>query len=218
MAYTEDLLKCNKCDLRKDAQRVVPPEGKVEARIMIVGRNPGIQEDEIGCPFVGPGGKFLDKMLERLSIYKREDVYITNMCKCFSANNRPPTNEEIEICSGWLLKEIRIVRPLIIIPLGNQAAILFLGGKYGRVIPYHSKFFYHKGTNSFVIPLYHPGYSVRNPRAAEECLVDMDILKSRIPLLFSFIKEHASQKKMFTNHKEFITKFEPYVVEKETSG
>ena len=89
----ERMLKCSLCVLRGTCRQVVPGEGSAEAEVMFIGEGPGQREDELGRPFVGAAGKFLDELLETIKL-KREDVYIANIVKCRPPNNRDPLPEE----------------------------------------------------------------------------------------------------------------------------
>lgn len=116
---------CSKCSLRENCSRVVFGAGNPEAKIMFIGEAPGKKEDELGIPFVGSSGKILDKMFESIKI-KREDVYLTNICKCRPPENRDPLPEEIQECWPWLEKQLEIISPKIIITLGKFALNSFL--------------------------------------------------------------------------------------------
>ena len=116
---------CSQCALRCGASRVVPGAGNPDARIMFIGEAPGKKEDQLGVPFVGAAGKFLDEMLASIKL-KREDVYIANVCKCRPPENRDPLPEEIKLCWPWLEKQIAIIDPQIIITLGRHSLNRFL--------------------------------------------------------------------------------------------
>lgn len=116
---------CSQCALRAGCSRVVPGEGSVEANIMFIGEAPGKKEDETGHPFVGAAGKFLNEMLASIKL-KREDVYIANVCKCRPPENRDPAPEEVAACWPWLLEQIRIIQPKLIVTLGRHSMERFL--------------------------------------------------------------------------------------------
>ena len=88
-----EMKDCNKCVLRKGCIQVVPGDGSAEAKVMFIGEGPGKKEDELGVPFVGAAGKFLDEMLATINL-KREEVYIANTVKCRPPENRDPLPEE----------------------------------------------------------------------------------------------------------------------------
>jgi uracil-DNA glycosylase len=111
---------CKKCRLWQGAKHGVPGEGPINARVMFVGQNPGAEEDEIGRPFVGRAGKFLTKTLAEFGI-KREDVFITNIVKHTSPDNRKPFADEVAACLPYLITQIEIIKPKIIVLLGASA-------------------------------------------------------------------------------------------------
>ena len=111
---------CKKCRLWQEAKHGVPGEGPLNATVMLVGQNPGADEDETGRPFVGRAGKFLTKVLAENGI-KREDVFITNIVKHISPENRKPYPDEITACLPYLTTQITIIKPKIIVLLGASA-------------------------------------------------------------------------------------------------
>jgi uracil-DNA glycosylase family protein len=141
-----EALGCTRCDLYKNATQTVFGEGPADARLMLVGEQPGDQEDLTGRPFVGPAGKVLDAALEAADI-ERANVYITNAVKHFKNEPRGkrrihkrPDTSEIDICRFWLDNEIEIVRPRIVVALGATAArgimrkSLTINANRGRII------------------------------------------------------------------------------------
>ena len=111
---------CKKCRLWKSAKHGVPGEGPLNAKVMFVGQNPGADEDEAGRPFVGRAGKYLTKTLAEYGI-KREDIFITNIVKHVSPKNRKPFDDEVSACLPYLITQIRIIKPKIIVLLGASA-------------------------------------------------------------------------------------------------
>lgn len=111
---------CRKCRLWQGAKHAVPGEGPTNATVMLVGQNPGTEEDETGRPFVGRAGKFLTKILAQNGI-KREDLYITNIVKHTSPQNRKPCPDEVAACLPYLTAQINAVKPKIIVLLGASA-------------------------------------------------------------------------------------------------
>jgi uracil-DNA glycosylase family 4 len=123
LSFEEILLQiynCKKCRLWKEAKHAVPGEGPLNAKVMFVGQNPGADEDETGRPFVGRAGKYLTKTLTEFGI-KREDVYITNIVKHVSPENRKPLSDEVTACLPYLTEQIKIIKPKIIVLLGASA-------------------------------------------------------------------------------------------------
>jgi uracil-DNA glycosylase len=121
----EKIKKCCACLLRGTCTQVVPGEGNPHAEIMFIGEAPGAEEDKQGKPFVGAAGKFLNEMLGLLNL-NREDVFIANVLKCRPPANRDPLPEEVEVCWPWLLEQINIIKPKLIVTLGRHAMERFL--------------------------------------------------------------------------------------------
>lgn len=111
---------CRKCRLWQGAKHGVPGEGPLNAKVMLVGQNPGAEEDETGRPFVGRAGKFLTKTLAEYGI-KREELFITNIVKHTSPENRKPFADEIAACIPYLITQIAVIKPKIIVLLGATA-------------------------------------------------------------------------------------------------
>ena len=111
---------CRKCRLWQGAKHGVPGEGPINAKVMLVGQNPGAEEDETGRPFVGRAGKFLTKVLGENGI-TREDVFITNIVKHVSPKNRKPFSDEVAACLPYLQMQISVIKPKIIVLLGASA-------------------------------------------------------------------------------------------------
>jgi uracil-DNA glycosylase family 4 len=154
----EEVRVCRKCRLSQQRNKAVPGEGGIETGLMFVGEGPGADEDVQGRPFVGRAGQLLTKIIEAMR-YRREDVYITNIVKCRPPNNRVPAADEIEACHPYLLRQIEIVQPRVIVALGSVAAGFFVPG--GMKISSLRGGFYDFGPVK-VMPTYHPSYLVRN--------------------------------------------------------
>ncbi len=155
--------RCTSCRLHEKRTHVVFGEGDPDAKLMIVGEGPGADEDLQGRPFVGRAGQLLDRILEAAGI-PRSSVYITNIVKCRPPGNRNPLPDEAKICSSlWLLKQVEIIRPQIITPLGSVATQFFLGEKV-PITKVRGKWFEWNGIKVF--PMFHPAYLLRNPTRA----------------------------------------------------
>src|SRR3954451_7913376 len=129
----QEIDACRACPLWERATQGVPGEGSPKARVMLVGEQPGDQEDQTGKPFVGPAGRVLDAALEKAGV-DRSDVYVTNAVKHFSwlprgkrRIHKTPTQSEIAACFDWLEAEISLLRPHVIVCLGATAAKALLG-------------------------------------------------------------------------------------------
>ena len=116
----EQIRKCRKCRLWEDAKHAVPGEGPSDAKVMLVGQNPGAEEDKTGRPFVGRAGKFLNKVLAENS-FNREELFITNLVKHTSPKNRKPLPDEIEACAPYLEEQIKTIKPKLVVLMGTVA-------------------------------------------------------------------------------------------------
>jgi len=115
-----EVTACTKCRLSETRTKAVPGEGMKTAKVMFVGEAPGEQEDVQGRPFVGAAGKLLTELLASIGL-NRADVYITNVVKCRPPNNRPPRKDEAKACRPYLNRQIVLIAPRIICPMGNSA-------------------------------------------------------------------------------------------------
>ncbi len=153
--------KC-KCELKKTATRAVFGVWNADADIVFIGEAPGKKEDETGVPFVGSAGKFLDEMLGAIKL-KREDIYITNIVKYRPPNNRDPKPLEKIACRDWLLDELKLIKPTLIVFLGRHAMSNFfpteqIGKVHGKLL---TKVFKGMPTKYFYA-LYHPAAALYN--------------------------------------------------------
>ena len=170
----EIVLNCNLCNLSKTRTNVVFGEGNVKAKIMFIGEAPGREEDIQGRPFVGRSGEMLTKMIENVLFLKRDEVYISNIVKCRPPQNRDPQIEEVESCKGYLLKQIEIINPKIIVTLG-RIAFKYLLNDETPITKARGKIYNFKGIK--VIPTFHPSYLLRNPSKKKEALRDLQFIK-----------------------------------------
>jgi uracil-DNA glycosylase family 4 len=116
----KQIKNCRKCSLWQGAKHAVPGEGPFNAKVMLVGQNPGAEEDKTGRPFVGRAGKFLNKVLAKNGI-NREEVFVTNVVKHVSPKNRKPLPDEIAACAPYLEKQIKTIKPKIVVLMGKVA-------------------------------------------------------------------------------------------------
>lgn len=120
----QEIAHCQKCELAKYRNKVVPGEGKEDADIVFIGEAPGWYEDQQGRPFVGPAGHFLEELLASIGL-KREEVYICNVIKCKPPKNRDPLPIEIKSCQQWLDRQLELLNPKIIVTLGRYSMARF---------------------------------------------------------------------------------------------
>jgi len=165
-----DIGECMRCPLCCEGRsKVVHSEGNPKARLMFVGEAPGADEDASGRPFVGRAGQLLNKIVEAIGM-KREDVFIGNVNRCRPAGNRTPTAAEAATCKPFLLREIAILRPDVIVVLGNTAMKNLLETKEG-ITKLRGNFMDYKGIK--VMPTFHPAYLLRDPSKKSETWEDM---------------------------------------------
>ncbi len=178
------MAECSQCVLRAGCKQVVPGDGSAEAEIMFIGEGPGQKEDELGKPFVGAAGKFLDEMLETISM-KRETVYIANVVKCRPPGNRDPFPDEVAACWPWLLEQIKIIQPKLIVTLGRHSMERFLPGY--KISEIHGKamrrVIEELGPQIFYA-LYHPAAALYNGSMRNILIKDF----RRIPKIIDKIK------------------------------
>jgi len=161
----EEIGDCRRCKLSTTRNTIVFGEGSPEARVMFIGEGPGKDEDIQGRPFVGRAGQLLTAIIEKGMQMRREDVYICNIVKCRPTvdmafqRDRPPDEEETAACSGFLLRQIEIIKPEVIITLGNPSTRFLLKTKTG-ITKMRGSWYSFNGIP--VMPTYHPSYILRN--------------------------------------------------------
>ena len=161
---------CTDCKLRATCTQTVFGVGDERARWMLVGEAPGAEEDRIGEPFVGQAGRLLDNMLAAIGLQRGRDVYIGNVLKCRPPGNRNPDPGEVAACSPYLLRQIALIRPKLIIALGRFAAQTLLatdasiGSLRGTV---------HRYAGVPLIVTYHPAYLLRSLPEKAKAWVDL---------------------------------------------
>ena len=177
----EKIKNCKKCPLGMLRTNAVPGSGSYDADVMFVGEAPGYWEDQKGLPFVGRAGKVLDELLAEIGL-KRGDVYITNIVKCRPPNNRDPNEDEIKACSPYLDRQIDIIRPKIIVPLGRHSMSYILR-KFGfepePISKIHGKIFEARILfgRIIIMPMYHPAVALYRPQLKEELRRDFKKLR-----------------------------------------
>jgi uracil-DNA glycosylase family 4 len=116
----EQIRNCRKCRLWQSAKNAVPGEGPLNAKVMLVGQNPGSEEDKTGRPFVGRAGKFLNKVLAENG-FNRDGMFVTNIVKHTSPRNRKPLLDEIAACAPYLLAQVKTIKPKLVVLMGTVA-------------------------------------------------------------------------------------------------
>lgn len=167
---------CTLCRLSDKRQTVVFGEGDPKAGVMFIGEGPGAEEDRTGRPFVGQAGKLLDRMIFAMG-FEREEVYIANVVKCRPPGNRDPKDDEVAACADFLDRQINLIKPEVIVALGKPASRRLtgtskpMGALRGRWSSY-------RGTP--LMPVFHPAYLLRNPKAKREVWEDLKLVIRRL--------------------------------------
>ncbi|MDI6792334.1 MAG: uracil-DNA glycosylase [bacterium] len=164
---------CQKCRLHQGRINIVFGKGNEQAGLMIIGEAPGYDEDRAGEPFVGPAGQLLTKMLAAIKL-SREEVYITNVVKCHPPQNRNPHQDEIETCHPYLKAQLDIIRPKLILTLGNFATQTLLQTTEG-ITNLRGRFFDYHGIK--LLPTFHPAALLRNPGWKRSAWHDLQLLQ-----------------------------------------
>lgn len=170
---------CTRCRLHEQRTNIVFGVGNIDADIMFVGEGPGADEDAQGEPFVGRAGQLLNNMINAMGL-KREDVYIANVVKCRPPGNRTPERDECDICSPFLMKQIEVIKPKIIVALGAVAAKNLLqmndtmANLRGRIYDFR---------NTQLVVTYHPAYLLRDPRQKGEAWKDLQMVMKHLGMM-----------------------------------
>lgn len=160
---------CKLCRLHSGRKNIVFGVGNPDAQLMFVGEGPGQDEDIQGEPFVGAAGQLLTKIIEAMG-FKRADVYIGNIVKCRPPQNRNPAPDEAEVCMPFLIRQIEIVQPKVIVCLGS-VAVQNLIGTEEKISRLRGKFLKWRGIS--VMPTYHPAFLLRNAAMKKPVWEDM---------------------------------------------
>lgn len=182
-AIADDIVKNNVCpELKDGATQLVFADGNPEAEIVFIGEAPGKNEDQQGIPFVGAAGKFLNEMLETIGL-KREDIYITNIVKYRPPNNRDPEPDEKKAFWPYLVRQLDVIQPKLVVTLGRHSMEYFLpGSKIGAVHGEPKRIAFGE-RKQVVLPLFHPAAALYNGGLRQTLLDDF----SRIPAILSKI-------------------------------
>jgi len=164
-----DIGDCTRCRLHRQRTHIVYGVGNPKAEMVFVGEAPGRDEDIQGIPFVGRAGQLLTRILEAMGL-RREEVYICNVIKCRPPENRSPERDEIATCTPFLLRQLGVIAPKVIVCLGNVAAQTLLGTNQ-PIAHFRGQWYDYHGSR--LIVTYHPAYLLRNPGAKPEVWKDL---------------------------------------------
>jgi uracil-DNA glycosylase len=167
----EDIGDCTRCRLHKGRTNLVFGVGNVNADLMFIGEGPGADEDAKGEPFVGRAGQLLNNMISAMGI-KREDVYIANVVKCRPPSNRTPEKDECDTCSPFLMRQIDVIKPKVIVALGAVAAKNLLAVNDSMA---NLRGRWYDFRDSKLLVTYHPAYLLRDPRQKKEAWKDLQM-------------------------------------------
>ncbi|MFZ2125459.1 MAG: uracil-DNA glycosylase [Candidatus Saccharimonadales bacterium] len=178
-----DIIKNNICpDLAQEAKNLVMGDGNINAEIVLIGEAPGKNEDEQGLPFVGAAGKFLDEMLKSANMV-RSDVFITNIVKYRPPNNRDPNPEEKEAFWPYLVRQLDVIQPQVVVTLGRHSMEYFIPDRKISEIHGQPKRIKFGDTKIVVVPLYHPAAALYNGSMRATLIEDFNKLPKIIEIL-----------------------------------
>ncbi len=175
-----EVVVCKKCSLWKTRKNAVPGEGNADTQIMLTGEAPGYSEDVKGRPFVGTAGKFLENLLSEIG-FSREDVFICNVLKCRPPGNREPQPKEIQTCTPYLDKQIKIIQPKFIVTLGNYSTVYIFSKAnlpFNSITQAHGKFYEASilGLDVTIFPTFHPAAALYSAKYKEQLINDFQLL------------------------------------------
>lgn len=168
---------CTSCGLCTERKNPAFARGTGSSKIAFVGEGPGAEEDAQGIPFVGPAGQLLDRMIAAMGL-ARNDVYVCNIIKCRPPNNRKPSDDEIATCRHFVVDQLQLIEPQVIVALGATAVEGLLGLKLG-ITRLRGTWRLYEGRIP-VMPTFHPAYLLRKPEAKREVWEDLQAVLTRI--------------------------------------
>ncbi|HEX4322090.1 MAG TPA: uracil-DNA glycosylase family protein [Acidobacteriaceae bacterium] len=175
----EDIGDCTRCKLSKTRNKIVFGDGDPNAKLFFVGEGPGADEDAQGMPFVGRGGQLLNNMIAAMGL-KREQVYIANVVKCRPPQNRTPEPDEAHTCSPFLFRQIDVIRPKVIVALG-QTAVTYLTGEKRALSAWRGVTHPFRNGAKLIVT-YHPAFLLRDPNQKKHAWADLQIAMRELGL------------------------------------
>lgn len=186
-----EITHCIKCDLHQTRTHAVAGEGNLDADLFFIGEAPGLNEDKQGRPFVGRAGKILDDILASIEL-DRKDIYIANILKCRPPKNRNPRQHEIKTCTPYLERQLALIQPEVIIPMGSfSTEYIFdkfdvpftkISKLHGQLVTKHTL-----SKTIHILPLYHPAVATYDPKKKKVLLEDIKQVK---PFIMSHSVSH----------------------------
>jgi len=183
-AIASEIVVCTKCRLHKSRKNAVPGEGSPHSQIMFIGEGPGRSEDVEGRPFVGQAGKFLDTLICGVGL-AREHTFICNIVRCRPPRNREPRPDEIQACTPYLERQIKVIQPRVIVTLGKcSTADIFskINLPFNSITQAHGKALDRTilGMQVTVFPTFHPAAALYSVKYKEQLAEDFQVLKSEL--------------------------------------
>ncbi|MDR1507175.1 MAG: uracil-DNA glycosylase [Treponema sp.] len=183
-AVASDISRCTRCGLCSTRTNTVPGEGVPRPLVMVVGEGPGADEDATGRPFVGRAGQLLDKILDsqgKIGLSRNKNCYIANVVKCRPPKNRDPLPDETAACAGFLRRQIALLKPRVILTVGNPASKTLLGTTDG-ITKIRGTFtnFNLDGLDIPLLPTFHPSALLRDESLKVPVWKDMQTLRIKL--------------------------------------
>lgn len=174
----QEIGDCKRCKLSKGRTHIVLGEGSESAKLVFVGEAPGESEDLEGKPFIGRSGQLLEKMINAMGL-KRSEVFICNVVKCRPPENRNPENDEVGSCAPYLLAQLSVLKPKVIVALGKFASQTLLQTNT-EISELRGRFHDFRGVK--LMPTFHPAYLLRSPSSKKDAWEDLKIVAKELGL------------------------------------
>ncbi|MDR2485443.1 MAG: uracil-DNA glycosylase [Treponema sp.] len=176
-AVEEEIRGCTRCPLHKTRTLAVPGEGVKRPLALVIGEGPGAEEDASGRPFVGKAGQLLDRMLSSVNLSRERNCFIINVVKCRPPNNRDPLPEEIVPCGSFLSRQLRILKPLVLLSAGRVSTQTLLNTSEG-IGRLRGRFAEYSGLP--LLPTYHPSALLRDASLKRPVWEDLKLLRGKL--------------------------------------
>jgi DNA polymerase len=181
-AIEREALGCTRCGLAAGRTQVVFGNGDPTAGLMFIGEGPGAEEDRQGLPFVGRSGQLLDRLIREEIGLDRSQVYVGNVVKCRPPGNRDPEPDEIAACAPWLDVQLDLIKPSVVVTLGNFAARQLLQTTLGVTKLRGQE---HRWRDAVLVPTFHPAFVLRNGGGDQMVQMRADLVRAKQALVAS---------------------------------